>query len=94
MLKGTYQLTGSGVAKTGNRYILGTPRVIRDSLQYEGLKDNEPKAPIQPQNSQVEGLDRTTLWGTNGSRVKSEKPKQPTYMSNAYGNRFVVLGVR
>ncbi|MBI2084859.1 MAG: hypothetical protein HYT70_04610 [Candidatus Aenigmarchaeota archaeon] len=90
MLRGTYQLTGSGVVDSR---LLGTPNVTRGDLQYHGLRNDRPIARIEPQNGRVEKLDKTALWGVGkGSKVESENPTHPTYMYNADGNRFVGLG--
>lgn len=93
MLRGTRQLTGSGVVDSRR---LGTPNVTRDGkdLQYQGLRNDRPIARIEPQNGQVTRLDKTTLWGiSEKDRSGSEDAKHPTYMYNADGNQFVVLGV-
>lgn len=91
MLKGTRELTGSGVVDSR---LLGTPNVTRGDLQYQGLRNDQPIARIEPQNGQVTILDKTTLWGVGkDSKVQSEEAKYPTCMFNADGNRFVGLDV-
>lgn len=92
MLRGTYQLTGSGVVDSR---LLGTPNVTTgEDLQYQGLRNDRPIVRIEPQNGRVTKLDKTTLWGVReDSKVESEKPVHPTYMYNANGNRFVGLVV-
>ena len=92
MLRGTYQLTGSGVV---NSSLFGTPNVTRgEDLQYLGLRNDRPIARIEAQNGQVRRLVKTTLWGVReDSKTESEKPAHPTYMYNADGNRFVELFV-
>lgn len=93
MLRGTYQLTGSGIVDSR---LLGTPNINRgEDLQYNGLRNDRPIARIEPQHGQVRRLDKTTLWGVGeDSKVESKKPRYPIYMYNADGNRFVELLVR
>lgn len=91
MLRGTRQLTGSGVVDSRR---LGTPNVTGGDLKYQGLRSDRPTGRIESQNGRVVGLDKTTLWGiSERDRRDSEDAKHPTYMYNADGNQFVVLGV-
>ena len=95
MLRGTYQLTGSGVVEKDSRYHLGTPNVTRGDLQYEGLRNDRPIARIEPQSGRVRRLDKTTLWGIGeDSIVEFEEPTHLIYMYNDDGNRFIDLDVR